>query len=79
MPRRTMISATPYIQPEWQTLRPLVGIGGSMFVSALLYFLNLLLTCVAYRRPQHPTSLRSPKPSRVLEMRRPSSTPGASG
>ncbi len=52
MPRRTMISAAPYIQPEWQTLRPLVGIGGSLlFVSALLYFLNMLLTCVASHAP----------------------------
>ena len=52
MPRRTMISAAPYIQPEWQALRPLVGIGGSiLFVSALLYFLNMLLTCVASHAP----------------------------
>jgi len=52
MPRRTMISAAPYIQPDWQALRPLVGIGGSiLFVSALLYFLNILLTCVASHAP----------------------------
>ena len=46
MPRRTMISMAPYIQPEWRSWLPLVGIGGSlMFLSALLYFLNLLMTC----------------------------------
>jgi cytochrome c oxidase subunit 1 len=47
-----MISAAPYIQPAWQPLRPLVGIGGTLlFVSAMLYFLNLVLTCVASRAP----------------------------
>ena len=52
MPRRTMISAAPYIQPEWKTLQPLVGIGGTLlFVSAMLYFLNLVMTCVASRAP----------------------------
>ena len=61
MPRRTMISTAPYIQPEWQALRPLVGIGGSiLFVSALLYFLNMLLTCVASRTP-------SPEPPAFAE------------
>jgi cytochrome c oxidase subunit 1 len=52
MPRRTMISAAPYIQPEWRALQPLVGIGGALlFVSAMLYFLNLVLTCVVSRAP----------------------------
>lgn len=52
MPRRTMISAAPYLQPEWEPLRLLVGIGGSLlFLSAMLYFCNLLLTCVASRQP----------------------------
>jgi cytochrome c oxidase subunit 1 len=52
MPRRTMISLAPYIQPEWRPLMILVGIGGSvMFLSALLYFLNLVLTWVASRQP----------------------------
>lgn len=52
MPRRTMISLATYIQPEWRSLMLWVGIGGTiMFVSALLYFLNLLLTWVASRQP----------------------------
>lgn len=52
MPRRTMISMAPYMQPVWQKWLPLVGLGGSlMFLSALLYFLNLLLTCLAARQP----------------------------
>ncbi len=52
MPRRSMISLAPYIQPEWRDVMPFVAIGGSiMFVSALLYFANLLLTCVASRQP----------------------------
>jgi cytochrome c oxidase subunit 1 len=50
MPRRTMIGAAPYIQPEWQSALALVGIGGTiLFVSALLYFSNIVLTVVASR------------------------------
>ncbi|MBI4591462.1 MAG: b(o/a)3-type cytochrome-c oxidase subunit 1 [Candidatus Rokubacteria bacterium] len=50
MPRRTMIGVSAYIQAEWQAILPLVGIGGSiLFVSAMLYFLNLVLTLVASR------------------------------
>lgn len=52
MPRRTMISAAPYLQPEWKPLLPLVGLGGMiLFLSALLYFLNIVLTLVASREP----------------------------
>jgi len=52
MPRRTMIGAASYVQPEWKALLPLVGIGGSvLFVSSMLYFLNLILTLVASRAP----------------------------
>jgi cytochrome c oxidase subunit I len=52
MPRRTMIGAAPYIQPEWRPVLPLVAIGGSLLTaSALLYFANLLLTLVASRQP----------------------------
>jgi cytochrome c oxidase subunit 1 len=52
MPRRTWISMATYIQPTWRTVMPLVGIGGSiMFVSAMLYFVNLVLTCLAARQP----------------------------
>jgi cytochrome c oxidase subunit 1 len=50
MPRRTMISLATYIQPQWLSMMPLVAIGGTiMFLSAMLYFLNLGLTCVASR------------------------------
>ena len=52
MPRRTMIGASAYIQPEWKAALPLVGAGGTvLFLSALLYFLNLVLTLVASRAP----------------------------
>lgn len=52
VPRRTMLGAAPYLQPEWKAVLPLVGIGGTvLFVSALLYFLNLGLTLVASREP----------------------------
>jgi cytochrome c oxidase subunit 1 len=51
MPRRTMISLATYIQPQWLSMMPLVAIGGTiMFLSAMLYFLNLGLTCVASHR-----------------------------
>jgi cytochrome c oxidase subunit 1 len=51
-PRRTMLGAAPYVQPEWKALFPLVGIGGTiLFASALLYFLNIVLTLVASRAP----------------------------
>jgi len=50
MPRRTMIGAAAYIQPEWKPILPLVGLGGAILtVSALLYFVNLVLTLVASR------------------------------
>jgi len=52
MPRRTMISAAPYLQSEWQSALQLVGIGGTiLFVSAMLYFANMVLTVVASREP----------------------------
>lgn len=52
MPRRTSIGAAPYLQAEWKAVLPLVGIGGAiLFLSALLYFLNLVLTLVASREP----------------------------
>ena len=47
MPRRTMIGASPYLQsmPEWQALLPYVGIGATiMFVSAILYYVNMIMT-----------------------------------
>jgi cytochrome c oxidase subunit 1 len=55
MPRRTMISQVSYMQPEWQALLPLVGIGGFLlFASAGLYFLNVALTMVASDRTPQP-------------------------
>jgi cytochrome c oxidase subunit I len=55
MPRRTMIGHITYMQPEWKTLLPLVGIGGTLlFVSALLYFLNMVLTVTASHRMAQP-------------------------
>jgi cytochrome c oxidase subunit 1 len=43
-----MMSAVPYMQPEWKALLPLVGIGGAiLFLSAMLYFLNLAMTAWA--------------------------------
>jgi cytochrome c oxidase subunit 1 len=51
-PRRTMLGAVPYAQPEWKAVLPLVGIGGSvLFLSAVLYFANLVLTVAASRAP----------------------------
>ena len=52
MPRRTMIGAVPYMQPEWKALLPLVGLGGAvLFLSSILFFLNLLLTWAVSRSP----------------------------
>jgi cytochrome c oxidase subunit 1 len=51
-PRRTMLGAAAYVQPEWTTLMLLVGVGGTLlFLSSLLYFLILVLTLVASRTP----------------------------
>jgi cytochrome c oxidase subunit 1 len=52
MPRRTMISQASYFQPEWSALLPWVGVGGTLlFVSGVLYLLNLLLTVTVSRAP----------------------------
>ena len=52
MPRRTMISQAAYFQPEWKALLPWVGVGGTLlFLSGVLYLLNLLLTVTMSRRP----------------------------
>jgi cytochrome c oxidase subunit 1 len=51
-PRRTMLGAAPYVQPEWKAVLPLVGIGGTvLFVSGMLYLGNLALTVWASRAP----------------------------
>ncbi len=45
MPRRTMIGAALYMLPGWKVLLPIALIGGlTMFVSAILFFTNMLLT-----------------------------------
>ena len=50
MPRRTMISQASYFQPEWASLLPWVGVGGTLlFVSGALYLLNLALTVTVAR------------------------------
>ena len=55
MPRRTMISQASYFQPEWSALMPWVGVGGTLlFVSGILYLLNLFLTVTASRAPAPP-------------------------
>jgi len=55
MPRRTAIGHISYMQPQWKTLLPLVGIGGAiLFLSALLFFLNMVLTATVARRAPQP-------------------------
>jgi cytochrome c oxidase subunit 1 len=50
-----MIGHITYMQPEWKTLLPLVGLGGALlFLSSLLYFLNLALTVTASARIAQP-------------------------
>lgn len=52
MPRRTMISQSSYFQPEWSALLPWVGVGGTLlFISGILYLLNLFLTVTVSRAP----------------------------
>ncbi len=52
---RTMIGHVSYMQPEWKTLLPLVGIGGALlFVSAIFFFLNMILTATVSRRVPQP-------------------------
>ncbi len=51
-PRRTAIGAAPYLRPEWSTDLTIVAIGGSvLFLSALLFFVNIVMTVVASRGP----------------------------
>jgi cytochrome c oxidase subunit I len=54
MPRRTMIGSASYLglQPDWQGVLPLVGLGGTLlFISSLGYFLNIVMTVAASRQP----------------------------
>ncbi|MEN9938572.1 MAG: hypothetical protein RLZZ387_5151 [Chloroflexota bacterium] len=53
MPRRTQIGATPYLKPEWEALIPFVAAGALiMFVSAALYYANMILTITAGKRQE---------------------------
>jgi cytochrome c oxidase subunit 1 len=48
MPRRTMIGAAPYVLDAWRLLLPMTMIGGLlMFASALLFYVNMILTVTA--------------------------------
>jgi hypothetical protein len=50
-----MMGHAAYMQADWKTLLPLVGIGGSlMFLSMLAYFLNMVLTVTVSRRAEQP-------------------------
>jgi cytochrome c oxidase subunit 1 len=53
MPRRTAIGESAYLalQPEWRAILPLVGIGGTiLFISGVLFFLNMVFTPLLSRR-----------------------------
>src|SRR5262249_45260347 len=53
MPRRTMIGSASYLalQPDWQAVLPLVGLGGTLlFISSLCYFINIVMTVAASRQ-----------------------------
>jgi cytochrome c oxidase subunit I len=51
MPRRTSIGDAAYLQPEWQPLLTIAMLGGLiMFVSAALFYLNIVLTATIGRR-----------------------------
>ncbi len=50
-PRRTPLGSVAYAQPEWSSALPLVGIGGTvLFLSGLLFFLNMLATIWVSKR-----------------------------
>lgn len=47
MPRRTQIGLAAYVLPEWREILPLVAVGGAiMFVSGVIYVLNIALTAL---------------------------------
>ena len=51
MPRRTQMGDAPYLRPEWEALMPFVMIGALiMFVSAALFYANMILTITAAKR-----------------------------
>jgi cytochrome c oxidase subunit 1 len=48
MPRRTQIGEAPYLKPEWEALLPFVMVGALiMLVSAILYYVNMVMTITA--------------------------------
>ncbi|BAS27802.1 cbb3-type cytochrome c oxidase subunit I [Limnochorda pilosa] len=50
-PRRTMLGASPYLQPTWDVPLQLVAIGGAILTtSAVLYYWNLVATLASRRR-----------------------------
>lgn len=52
VPRRTMIGSAPYLKPEWAFDLKIVAIGGTvLFVSALLFFFNMIMTVAVSREP----------------------------
>jgi cytochrome c oxidase subunit 1 len=67
MPRRTMISQASYFQPEWSALLPWVGVGGTvLFISGILYLLNLFLT-ITVSRGAAPAALEFAVPAAPAE------------
>ncbi len=51
-PRRTTLGAVPYTQPEWASALVLVGVGGTvLFISGLLFFINMAATTWMSKRP----------------------------
>lgn len=51
MPRRTMIGGAPYVLDSWRELLPFTLIGGLiMFLSAALYYLNMIMTISAGKK-----------------------------
>jgi len=53
MPRRTMIGEATYLLDSWKALLPFALVGGLlMFVSAILYYLNMILTMSIGKRDE---------------------------
>lgn len=52
VPRRTMVGSAPYLKPEWALDLKIVAVGGTfLFLSALLFFANMLLTVTVSKGP----------------------------
>jgi cytochrome c oxidase subunit I len=51
-PRRTMLGAAAYVQDAWRWDMRMTGIGGAiLFVSSMLYFVDIVMTVIASRAP----------------------------